>query len=249
MCDQPERCAGLVRLIREQIKALRYQKWRVKQMMLDIDPKIKKKKGAAFFELDEDLDEEWIKEHQSFLVEEQRQKIRKKFEKENEKLRAEGEKEMKAKELEERLEAAKELETRFKKENKTKKVEAEGRSPTIEKLENNLVRLDQRIETMLLQAEDKENNKEVALGTSKIVSQLCSTESNHSRFSEKQVLNAAKCRTILTLGLPSCSPRNSMSLLRSFSQRLSVRSLIGLSNLSTEIGNSEFQFAHFPSNV
>ena len=151
-------------------------------MMLDIDPKIKKKKGAAFFELDEDLDEEWIKEHQSFLVEEQRQKIRKKFEKENEKLRAEGEKEMKAKELEERLEAAKELETRFKKENKTKKVEAEGRSPTIEKLENNLVRLDQRIETMSLQAEDKENNKEVALGTSKIVSQLRNTESSHSRF-------------------------------------------------------------------
>jgi len=137
-------------------------------MMLDVDPKIKKKKGAAFFELDEDLDEEWIKEHQNFLVEEQRQKIRKKFEKENEKLHAEGKKEMKAKELDERLEAAKEVENRFKKENKTKKVEAEGRSPTIEKLENNLVRLDQRIETMSLQAEDKENNKEVALGTSKI---------------------------------------------------------------------------------
>lgn len=154
----------------KQIKGLRYQKWRIKQMMLDLDPKIKKKKGANYFALDEDLDADWIKEHQAFLVEEQRQKIKKKFEKENEKLEAEGEKPMKAKELEERLEAAKELENKYKKENKTKKVEAEGKGATIEKFENNIAKLEQRVETMSVQAEDKENNKEVALGTSKLVS-------------------------------------------------------------------------------
>ncbi|EEH11244.1 topoisomerase I [Histoplasma capsulatum G186AR] len=152
----------------DRIKGLRYQEWRVKQMMLDLDPKIKKKKGSAFFELDESLDHEWIKEHQAYLVEEQRQKIKKKFEKDNQKRVAEGEREMKAKELEERLEAAKELEAKFKRENKTKKVEAEGKGITIEKLENQLLKLSQRIENMSLQAEDKENNKEVALGTSKI---------------------------------------------------------------------------------
>ncbi|KAI1980593.1 DNA topoisomerase 1 [Ophidiomyces ophidiicola] len=152
----------------DRIKGLRYQKWRIKQMMIDLDSNIKNEKGAAFFELDEDLDEEWLKQHQAFLVEEQRQKIQKKFDKENEKLRAEGEKEMKAKELEERLQAAKELEAKFKKENKSKKVEAEGKGITIDRLESNLVKLDQRIETMSLQAQDKEENKEVALGTSKI---------------------------------------------------------------------------------
>ncbi|OJD27253.1 hypothetical protein ACJ73_01353 [Blastomyces percursus] len=152
----------------DRIKGLKYQEWRVKQMMLDIDPKIKKKKGAAFFELDESLDQEWIKEHQDYLVEEQRQKIKKKFEKDNEKRAAEGEKEMKPKELEERLEVAKALEAKLKRENKTKKVEAEGKGVTIEKLENQLLKLSQRIENMSLQAEDKENNKEVALGTSKI---------------------------------------------------------------------------------
>lgn len=139
-------------------------------MMIDVDPKIKKKKGAAFFELDEDLDMEWIKEHQAFLVEEQRTKITKKFEKENEKLQAEGKPQMKQKELNARLAVAKELEDKFKKENKTKKVEAEGRGPSIEKLEASLSKLEQRIDNMTLQAEDKENNKEVALGTSKIVS-------------------------------------------------------------------------------
>ncbi|KAL8704560.1 MAG: hypothetical protein Q9201_002295 [Fulgogasparrea decipioides] len=154
----------------DRIKGLKYQKWRVKQMMLDLDPKLKKKdkRGPEFYELDEDLDEDWIKEHQNYLVEEQRQKIEKKFAKENEKLKAEGEKEMKHKELEERLEAADELAQKFKKENKSGKVEAEGKGPTVEKLENNLEKLDQRIQTMSCQAEDKENNKEVALGTSKI---------------------------------------------------------------------------------
>ena len=154
----------------ERIKGVRYQQWRVKQMMLDIDPKIKKKKGAESLELPDDLDEDWIHEHQAYLVDEQKSKITKKFEKDNEKLRAEGEREMKAKELEEKLEPARELEKKFKKENKTKKVEAEGKGPTIEKMEAKLAQLDQRLANMNLQVEDKENNKEVALGTSKIVS-------------------------------------------------------------------------------
>lgn len=139
-------------------------------MMIDVEPKIKKKKGAEYFERPEDLDDEWVKQHQDALVEEQRQKIRKKFEKENEKRKADGEKPMKEKELDERLEVADELAQKFKKENKSGKVEAEGKGPTVEKLEANVDKLNQRIETMKVQMEDKEGNKEVALGTSKIVS-------------------------------------------------------------------------------
>ncbi|KAJ6045124.1 hypothetical protein N7499_007629 [Penicillium canescens] len=152
----------------ERIKGLRYQKWRLKQQMLDLDPTLKKKKGAAFFEIDEDLDQEWINEHQAFLMEEQTTKIKKKFEKDNEKRVADGEKEMKATELEERLQAVKEMEKKFKKENKTGKVEAEARGATVEKLEAAIAKIDQRVETMSVQAQDKEDNKEVALGTSKI---------------------------------------------------------------------------------
>lgn len=167
-----------------QIKGLRYQKWRLKQQMLDLDPSLKKKKGAAFFEIDEDLDQEWIDEHQAFLIEEQRTKINKKFEKDNEKRVADGEKEMKASELEERLLVVKDMEKKFKKENKTGKVEAEARGATVEKLEGSIAKIDQRVETMSVQAQDKENNKEVALGTSKIVSSfdLLRTKSpaNHS---------------------------------------------------------------------
>lgn len=141
-------------------------------MILDIDPKQKKKKGAEWFELDEDIDEAWVPQHQAFLVQELRTKIEKKFQKDNEKLAAEGQKEMKAKELTERLVAADELEKKFKKENKSKKIEAEGKGPTVEKYLTNIQKLDERIATMSFQAEDREGNKEVALGTSKIVSNL-----------------------------------------------------------------------------
>lgn len=149
---------------------MRYQKWRFKQQMLDLEPTLKKKKGASFFERDEDLTLEWVKEHQAFLLEEQTQKIKKKFEKDNEKRVADGEKEMKTSELNERLDAVKDMEKKFNKENKSGKVEAEGKGPTVEKLEAAITKLDQRVETMSVQAQDKEDNKEVALGTSKIVS-------------------------------------------------------------------------------
>ncbi|KAF2088284.1 hypothetical protein K490DRAFT_73229 [Saccharata proteae CBS 121410] len=160
--------ASQIEKMQDKINGLRYQQWRIKQMMLDVDPKIKKKKGAEYFSLPEDIAQEWVREHQAALVEEQREKIRKKFAKDNEKLVAEGQKEMKDKELRERLEAADELEKKFKKENKTGKVEAEGKGASVEKFEAQLDKLSQRIETMKIQAEDKENNKEVALGTSKI---------------------------------------------------------------------------------
>jgi DNA topoisomerase I len=156
----------------DRIKGLKYQRWRTKQMMLDLDPKLKKKKGAEFFELDEDLDQEWIESHQEFLVAEQKTKIEKKFEKDNEKLQAEGESKLPQKELQERLKVATELAAKFKKENKTKKVEAEGKGPTVEKLEAQVEKIDGRINVLQLQSADREGNKEVALGTSKIVSTL-----------------------------------------------------------------------------
>ncbi|PWY95674.1 hypothetical protein BO94DRAFT_580846 [Aspergillus sclerotioniger CBS 115572] len=160
--------AGQMEKMSERIKGLRYQKWRLKQQMLDLEPSLKKKKGAKYFEMDEDMDLDWVKEHQAFLLEEQRQKIQKKFEKDNEKLAAEGEKEMKAGELESRLQAVKDMEKKFNKENKSGKVEAEGKGPTVNRIEAAITKLEQRIETMELQAQDKEENKEVALGTSKI---------------------------------------------------------------------------------
>lgn len=199
--------------------------------MLDLEPSLKKKKGPAFFELDEDLDMEWIKEHQAFLIEEQTQKIKKKFEKDNEKRVSEGEKEMKVSELNERLEVVKDMEKKFNKENKTGKVEAEGRGPTVEKLEANIAKLDQRVDTMSIQAQDKEDNKEVALGTSKIVSISIIAQG-------KLLLISGPRRTISTLASLLFSARSSTSPLKNSSQRPCVKSSSGPSSLSRQTGSS-----------
>lgn len=154
----------------DRIKGMKYQLWRTKQMILDVDPKQKKKKGADYFALDDKIDDAWIDEHIVFLVEEQRTKIQKKFEKDNEKLQANKEKVLPDKELKERLKAVNELEKKLKKEHKSKKVEAEGKSPSVDKIEANVEKIEQRIKVLELQAADRDGNKEVALGTSKIVS-------------------------------------------------------------------------------
>ncbi|THX27477.1 topoisomerase I [Aureobasidium pullulans] len=160
--------AAQMEKVQDKIDAVKYQQYRVKQMMLALDSKQKKKKGTDWFALPEGLDEEWMKKHHEDLVEQERQKITKKFEKDNEKLKADGEKEMKPKELDERLEVATELEKKLKNELKTKKVEPEGKGPSVEKYEGQIEKLTARINNMELQAEDRESNKEVALGTSKI---------------------------------------------------------------------------------
>jgi len=157
----------------DKIKAVQYKKWRVKHMILDLEPKQKKKKGADWFAMEDDLTEEWIKEHQLQLVEQEREKIRKKFEKDNEKRAADKERPLPEKELKERLKAADEMMAKFKKENKSKKVEAEGRGATVERLEAQIEKLDTQITNLKALAEDREGNKEVALGTSKIVSVHC----------------------------------------------------------------------------
>ena len=154
----------------DRIKGMRYQKWRTKMMMLDVEPKMKKKKGAEFFTLDEDIDGDWVLEHHKFLVETERTKITKKFQKENEKRASEGERPLPEKELKDRLKAATELESKLKKEYRTRKVPAEGKGPSVEKYETAIQKLDERIRNLELQSADREGNKEVALGTSKIVS-------------------------------------------------------------------------------
>jgi hypothetical protein len=193
-------------------------------MILDIESSFKKKKGAAWFEKDGELDDEWIKEHQQFLLEEQRTKISKKFEKDNEKRKADKERPLPEKELKDRLQVVKEMEAKFKKENKTKKVEAEGRGITVDKLLKAVDKFDERIKTLKLQAEDRDGNKEVALGTSKIVSAT-------NLFWVWTCLLTIVCRTTLILASLSSSPRSSMFRSKSSFPRLFVTSSDGLSSL------------------
>lgn len=130
----------------------------------------RKKKQPGFFKPDPEIDDKnWILEHQRSLVEQEKDKIRKKFEKENEKLVENGEREQKPSELKERLEIANEMEADFKVENKTGTVEPKVKGATTEKLESQIEKIDEKILKQETDAKVREDNKTVALGTSKIV--------------------------------------------------------------------------------
>nr|POE49503.1 dna topoisomerase 1 [Quercus suber] len=235
--------AAQMEKMEDKINALRYQQYRIKHMMLDLEPKLKKKRGETYFALPEGLDNEWVKEHQAALVEQERQKIQKKFDKENENLSAQGEKEMKAKELTDRMEVADELEQKFKDERKKGgKIEAEGKGPTVEKYEANLDKLDTRIANMTLQSEDRENNKEVALGTSKIVSLSC-----HDPNLLPSSLLTSCYRTTSIPASRLSSRRNSTSPSSASFPRRCARSSTGPSSPSTRTGN--FKVVFFPDTL
>lgn len=141
----------------------------MKRQILFLEPERKKKK-PDFFKPDPEIDDKtWILEHQRSLVEQEKDKIRKKFEKENEKLVENGEKEQKHSELKDRLEVIDEMEAEFKVENKTGTVEPKLRGATVEKLESQIEKLDEKILKQETDAKVREGNKTVALGTSKIV--------------------------------------------------------------------------------
>ncbi|KAG0164574.1 DNA topoisomerase 1 [Apophysomyces sp. BC1034] len=152
--------------IQDKIRALKYQRMKFRKQIFEIDPSIKKKKPELAQD-ETDMNEEWIIQHEADLVAKERERVKSKFEKQNEKLKAEGEPTRPASELEEKLKAVDEMEERLKTERKTGHVIPKA-SMTVEKLIANVDKMDQRINATKIQATDKEENKEIALGTSKM---------------------------------------------------------------------------------
>ncbi|KAI9006293.1 hypothetical protein CLU79DRAFT_840896 [Phycomyces nitens] len=148
------------------IRALKYQNMKLKRQALTLEPTLKKKKPELTKE-DPELTEEWIIKYEASLVEKEREKIKQKFEKQNEKLAEEGKKPMSENELKQKLEAANEMEARLKKERETKKVESKP-NMTVQKLLAAIEKTNAKIKMTMVQETDKEENKEIALSTSKM---------------------------------------------------------------------------------
>jgi len=152
--------------MQDKIRALKYERMKVRQMILTHDPK-QKKKQPELTEMESDLDDDWIEEYDKQLIEKEREKIRQKFEKDNEKLVEEGKKPMSEKELKSRLKEVDEKEKELEKERKTGEVTPK-KAATLEKLEAFLEKKTEKIKATKVQALDKEEGKETALSTSKI---------------------------------------------------------------------------------
>ncbi|KWU42448.1 hypothetical protein RHOSPDRAFT_21228 [Rhodotorula sp. JG-1b] len=159
----------------DKIRSLKYQRMKLRKQLFanaDKPKKYKEEYGddevrpcAVATGLDSDLDDDWIQEHEKQLVVLEGEKIRKKFEKENTKREAEGEKPLPEKELKERLKAADELEKTIKRDRKNGYEETKMSE---ERIVAALKKMDERIQVAKLAATDKDEGKEISLGTSKI---------------------------------------------------------------------------------
>ncbi|QSL64191.1 hypothetical protein MERGE_000346 [Pneumocystis wakefieldiae] len=153
--------------IEDKILALKYQKIRLRKAILTLDPHLEKSQ-PDLSEAISDIDEDWIKEHQKVLIEKEYEKIKRKFQKDNEKLISQNQKPMPESHLEKLLEKINEMKEDFRIENEKGIVESKTRGITIEKLDSQIKKINERIRQMKALMIDKDQNKTTALGTSKI---------------------------------------------------------------------------------
>lgn len=113
-----------------------------------------KKKTPKLSEDESDIEDEWVIQHEADLVTKERERVKLRFEKQNEKLKAEGEQARPESELEEKLKAVDEMEIRLRTERKTGRVIPKA-NMTVEKLLASIEKVDQRINATKIQATDK----------------------------------------------------------------------------------------------
>jgi len=163
-----------------QVRALKYQRMKLRYQLFTLEPKLKKKRPDLAAD-ESDMDEDFMERHEEDLLEKAQEAARKKWEKDNVKLKEDKEDKKPKAILDERL---KEIKAEFKelaKERKTKKVEPRKNSEqfvckdewslmrkvTEERFLDSIGKMDDRISTAIVQMGDRDKTKDVALGTSK----------------------------------------------------------------------------------
>ncbi|TFK21974.1 topoisomerase I [Coprinopsis marcescibilis] len=151
--------------MKNKLRALKYERMKLRHVFLTQEPKMKKSK--KYKDAESDLDDDWIEEHEESLKAKEIEKVEKRFAKENEKLEAEDKKPMKDSVLKERIEYIEEEYARLAKERGTGKATLKRERPS-DKLEEAIDKITEKIHAFKLQMIDRDEGKEVALGTSKI---------------------------------------------------------------------------------
>ncbi|CAK5265750.1 unnamed protein product [Mycena citricolor] len=143
-------------------RALKYERMKLRHALFKIDKKFKK--HAEYKEEESDIDDEWIIKHEETTQAIQIEKAEKKFAKENEKLEEDGKEPQDDSVLEKRIAEIKEEFEALAEERGTKLHEPKKARPA-DKIEEAIIKLTERIKASKLQLDDKDEGKEVALGT------------------------------------------------------------------------------------
>ncbi|KAJ4002080.1 DNA topoisomerase I [Lentinula boryana] len=151
--------------MRQKYKGLKYDRMKLRHGLFGMDSKYKK--IDKYREDESDLDEDWIVEYEEQLKSKEIEKAEKKFAKENEKLMEDDLKPQPETVLQTRILQIEEDFKRLAKERGKDAVAVKG-NKTTEKLMESIDKLTERIKSFKLQMVDRDEGKEVALGTSKI---------------------------------------------------------------------------------
>ncbi|AGO11253.1 AaceriACL008Cp [[Ashbya] aceris (nom. inval.)] len=151
----------------EKIEEYQWQKVRYKKAILQLDESELKANPKFFKEINDLTKEEQMSIHKRVL-EREREKYQKKFARENEKRKFEGEELLPASQLETWLADVEEMGKQYAEELETGIVTVKPTLQSVEKLKAQIDKLEQRIQTTSIQMKDKEDNSTVALSTSKI---------------------------------------------------------------------------------
>lgn len=135
---------------------------KLRHILFGVDNKYKKKSKYANDE--SDIDDDWVAAHEDDVKVKDIEKVEKKFAKDNEKLAEEGSSLLGDDVLKGRIEAIEAEYKRLKKERGTGKAALKRERP-VEKIEEGIEKLDEKIKAFKLQIDDREEGKEVALGT------------------------------------------------------------------------------------
>lgn len=157
---------GSVERIQEKIKEMEWQKIRLKRMILSLDKGEKKRKPKYFEEID-DLTKEDLMMIVHRMIERQKDQAQKKWARDNEKRKAEGQELLGEDDLQEKIDKIEETKKDYEKEVETGVPEV-TKGATVSKLETQIEKLENRILNTSFQLKDKEDNSEVSLGTSKM---------------------------------------------------------------------------------
>jgi DNA topoisomerase-1 len=142
---------------------MKYDRMKLRHMLFDSDSKYKK--DAKYRDDESDIDDDFIELWEDECKKRDIEKAEKKFAKDNEKREADGEKPLKPADLKETLDGIDDKYKKLKKERGTRKAAQTGNTKSDEKLKEMIDKLDERIRTFKLQMVDKEEGKEIALGT------------------------------------------------------------------------------------
>lgn len=145
-----------------QYKGFKYDRMKLRHVLFNIDPRYKK--NPKYAEDESDLDDDWIASYEDQLKVKEIEKAEKKFAKENEKLREDGKADQDQEVLTQRLEAVEDEFKRLKKERGTERATLKRDKPP-EKIEEAIEKMSEKIKAFKLQIVDRDEGKEVALGT------------------------------------------------------------------------------------